>query len=155
MKKLLALPLLAALAACGSIIHGGSQGIGFQSNPTNATVSVDNQPKGNTPVVVSLSRKDTHLVRMELAGYQPYEATITRSVSGWVWGNLIFGGLPGLAIDAITGGLYKLSPDQITAQFLKQNASVQKSKDGLAVFVVLKPEADWQLIGQLEPISRN
>jgi len=155
MRKFSLLPLLAFLAACGSIIHGGSQGIGFSSSPTNATVTVDNQPKGNTPVVVSLSRKDTHIVRMELAGFQPYEATITRSVSGWVWGNLVFGGLPGLAIDAITGGLYKLSPDQIAGQLARQNASVTKSKDGLAVFVVMHADSTWQKVGQMGRIAEQ
>ena len=85
-------------------MHGGGQDIGMSSVPTGATVSVDGQSMGTTPVNVELSRKDKHLVRFELAGYAPYELAMTRSVSGWVWGNLLFGGLPGLAIDAITGG---------------------------------------------------
>jgi hypothetical protein len=32
-----------------------------------------------------------------------------------VWANLVFGGIPGLAVDAITGGLYKVAPEEVTA----------------------------------------
>ena len=54
-------------------------------------------------------------MKVEFPGYQPFEATVTRSVSGWVAGNILFGGLIGLSVDAISGGLYTLGPEQITA----------------------------------------
>jgi len=38
------------------------------------------------PVIADLSRKDHHIVKIELDGYQPFEATVTRRVSGWVLG---------------------------------------------------------------------
>jgi hypothetical protein len=66
-----------------------------------------------------------------------------------VWGNLVFGGLPGLAIDAITGGLYKLSPDQVAAQLARQGASTQATTDGILVTVVLHPDSSWQRVGTL------
>src|SRR6266566_2573403 len=90
-----------ALCSCASIIHGAHQDVGVSSNPTGAQVSVDGQIKGTTPVVANLTRKDNHIVRSELAGYKPYETTVTRKVRGWVWGNIVFGGLIGLAVDAI------------------------------------------------------
>lgn len=67
-------------------------------------------------MIAKLSRSDNHIVRIQMDGYQPFDATITRSVSGWVWGNLVFGGLIGLAVDATSGGLYKLTPEQVSAQ---------------------------------------
>ncbi|HEX5436982.1 MAG TPA: PEGA domain-containing protein [Gemmatimonadaceae bacterium] len=140
---------LFAVSGCGTIIHGTMQNIGLSSTPTNARVWVDNQALGNTPTIVKLSRKDNHIIRMELAGYQPFEATITRSVSGWVVGNLVFGGLVGLAVDAISGGLYKLTPDQVAGQLAKQSASVQRVGNGLFVTVVLRPDATWQRVGTL------
>ncbi|HEU4629363.1 MAG TPA: PEGA domain-containing protein, partial [Gemmatimonadaceae bacterium] len=135
------------LAGCASIMHGTTQGIGLSSNPTNARITVDNQPMGQTPTVVKLSRKDTHIVRIELEGYQPFETALTRNVSGWVVGNLVFGGVVGLAVDAITGGLYSLSPETITAQMA--NAQVEHATDGLYLTVVLAPDPAWQKIGQL------
>ncbi|MCX5765610.1 MAG: PEGA domain-containing protein [Gemmatimonadetes bacterium] len=142
---------LLLLAGCATIMHGTSQGLGLSSSPTDAKVTVDNKPLGNTPVVATLSRKDTHIIRFEMAGFLPYEATVTRKVSGWVWGNIIFGGLIGLAVDAITGGLYELSPEQVTATLGKQTgANVTPAKPGsLNIFVVLAPDASWHKVGQL------
>jgi PEGA domain len=104
-----------SITGCASIMHGTTQDVGITSVPTGASVSIDNIPHGRTPVIAALSRKDSHLVRMELAGYHPFEATLTRAVSGWVWGNLVFGGVIGVGVDAISGGFYSLTPEQVTA----------------------------------------
>jgi hypothetical protein len=107
--------LVFLVAGCATVMHGTKQDIGVSSVPSGATVSIDNIPRGHTPVVASLSRKDNHTVKVESAGYQPFEATVTRSVSGWVAGNLVIGGLIGLSVDAISGGMYDLGPEQINA----------------------------------------
>ena len=135
------------LTGCATIMHGTQQDVGFGSVPTSARITVDNQRSATTPTVMKMSRKDNHIVRIELDGYLPYEATLTRGVSGWVWGNLVIGGLVGLAVDAISGGLYKLSPEQMTATLSKETGAT----DGgvLQVFVVLHPDPNWQRIGQL------
>ena len=36
--------------------------------------------------------------------YQPFDMTLTRSVSGWVWRNIVFGGLIGLASRGLSDG---------------------------------------------------
>ncbi len=97
-----------------------------------------------------MTRKDNHIVKIQLDGYQPYEATLTRSVSGWVWGHLVFGGLIGLAVDAISGGLYKLTPEQIAGTLVAKSGRTQRDEDGVYVVVVLKPHDDWVKIGQLQ-----
>src|SRR5882724_5849028 len=99
---------------CASIMHGTSQDVGISSQPSGAEVTLDNAPAGKTPVVTHMKRGDNHILKLELPGYAPYEATFTKSVSGWVWGNILFGGLIGLGVDAITGGLYNLTPEQLT-----------------------------------------
>jgi heptaprenylglyceryl phosphate synthase len=87
-----------------------------------------------------------------MPGYQPIDLTLTRSVSGWVWGNIAIGGLIGLAVDAIDGGMYKLSPDQLSATLsVGSHASVSKTSDGIYLIAVLKPENDWVKIAQLQP----
>jgi hypothetical protein len=154
-RSLFPLPLVLLAAGCATIMHGTTQDIGFSSQPTAAKVLVDNREVGNTPTVTQLSRKDNHIVRMELAGYRPFEATITRSTSGWVWGNIVFGGVVGLAVDAITGGLYKLSPEQVAGQLAQQSASVERVKDGLYVTVVLEPDPTWQRVGSLDRVGAS
>jgi len=144
---LLVAGLLMSLAGCATIMHGTGQDVGFGSSPTSAKITVDNQRSATTPTVMKLSRKDNHIVRIELDGYLPYEATLTRGVSGWVWGNLVVGGLVGLAVDAISGGLYKLSPEQLTATLAKQTGTAD---DGvLQIYVVLRPDPSWVKVGQL------
>ena len=140
----------ALLVSCASIIHGTQQDVGISSTPTGAQVTIDGAVGGTTPFVAKLRRKENHIVRMELAGYQPYETTVTHSVSGWVWGNVVFGGLIGLAVDAISGGLYQLTPEQLSATLLAKSASLARTPDGLYVAVVLTPEPGWQKVGQLQ-----
>lgn len=141
--------LVIASTGCASIIHGTKQGVGISSSPTNARVIVDNAPMGQTPIVANLSRGDNHIVRIELDGYAPFEATLTKKVSGWVWGNIVFGGLIGLAVDAISGGLYNLTPEQLSAQLANQGAEVRVSKDGIYVLLVQEVRPDWTRIGLL------
>jgi PEGA domain len=83
--------LTLGLAACASIMHGTHQDVGITSAPTGAAVTIDGVQSGNTPVIAKLTRKTNHIVRFELPGYQPYDLTLTHSVSGWVWGNIAFG----------------------------------------------------------------
>jgi hypothetical protein len=140
----------AATTACASIVHGTRQNLGVSSTPSGATVSVDNKPLGTTPTVAKLTRKEPHVVRVELDGYRPVEVKLVRSTSGWVWGNIVFGGLIGVAVDASNGAMYKLTPAQVSATLVQVGAQVPASKDGLYIGVVLEPDARWQWIGQLQ-----
>jgi hypothetical protein len=152
MRKHALLPLIAvamSLSACASIMHGTSQDVGISSSPTGASVTIDNSMKAQTPFVAKLSRKDNHIIRIAADGYAPADLTLTRSTSGWVWGNVLFGGLIGLAVDAMTGGLYNLTPDQLNSTLAKQTGSIAPSKDGIYVVLVPKAEAGWTKVGQL------
>jgi uncharacterized protein YceK len=139
-----------ALSACASIMHGTSQDVGISSTPTSASVTVDNATQGTTPFVAKLSRKDNHIIHIAADGFQPADLTLTHSTSGWVWGNLIFGGIIGLAVDAISGGLYKLTPEQLNTTLAKQSASVAPTKDGFYVVLVPAAEQGWLKVGQLQ-----
>ncbi len=140
------------LSACGSIIHGTTQEVSISSAPTGAQVTVDNIPLGPTPVFWELKRKDNHIVRITLDGYEPYEMVLARSVSGWVVGNILFGGVVGLAVDAISGGMYKLTPEQVNAELVAAGPQAPEMLDsnGLAVLVVLRPRPEWEPIAMLE-----
>jgi hypothetical protein len=153
-KWLIALSVIGVMSAlavaCGTIIHGSSQEVGISSQPTGASVTVDKQPLGTTPVVAHLRRKDNHEIVVTMTGYQPFALATTRSVSGWVWGNIVFGGLIGLAVDAISGALYKVQPEQVSAQLSKAGSSATFHDGNLYVFLVRDPDASWQKIGQLD-----
>ena len=150
---LLALAIALTAIGCGTIIHGTTQQVGVSSSPSGADVVVDRIDQGSTPVTVDLSRKDKHTVKLSLDGYQPHEMIINRKVSGWVVGNIIFGGLIGLAVDAATGGMYKLSPEQVSAQLDQQTAgqAIQTDEGTIFITVVLQPDPGWEQIGSLTP----
>ena len=139
-----------ALSGCATIIHGTHQDVAFSSSPTGAAVWVDSVKMGETPVVAKLRRKDTHAVKLVLNGYQPYETTITRSVSGWVFGNIVFGGLIGLGVDAISGSIYKLSPDKVAGTLADARTVALAKEDAIYIDVEMKPQPGWELIGQLQ-----
>lgn len=139
--------------SCCSIIHQTMQEVAIGSDPTKASVTVDAQQRGETPLVVELKRKNNHTIRLELEGYQPHEMSLTRKVSGWVWGNIVFGGLIGLAVDAINGAMYKLTPEQVQATLSEAHAKVLYSDDQIYVFVTLRAAPEWEQVSALAPVA--
>ena len=105
------------LSSCASIVSGSKQNINFNSTPSGATVWVDDVNLGVTPVIAQLERiKKKQKDKIELQGYKPYELILNRKTNGWIWGNILFGGIIGIIIDASSGAMYRLTPDQIEAQ---------------------------------------
>ena len=146
--------LVPLLAACATLVGGGgTQRMNISSTPSAALVSVDGTQQGQTPTMVTLSRKQQHQVRVELQGYQPYEVTLEKKVNGWVWGNIVFGGIIGLIVDASTGAMWKLTPDQISAALSRTGVSGELRGDVLFVGVTLRPDALWERIATFERIS--
>lgn len=147
---LLGLGALPLLLACATIMQGSSQEVSIASTPSGAKVFIDGLEHGVTPAAPKLSRKDVHTVRIEMEGYQPWEMKFTRATSGWVWGNIVFGGIPGLAVDAITGGLYKLKPEQVQATLGRTSAQIDHHGDQILVAIVLAPLDKADLLGYLD-----
>jgi hypothetical protein len=67
-----------------------------------------------------------------------------------VWGNIAIGGLIGLAVDAVSGGIYKLTPEQVSGSLQTGHASVLQKDGGLYVVAVLEPKSDWVKVAQLQ-----
>lgn len=98
---------------CATIMHGGDQQIHISSTPSGAQVRIDGIPHGDSPLFPSLKRKKAHTVAFSLEGYEPHQTIVKTRLSGWVWGNILFGGVIGLIIDLITGSVKELYPDEI------------------------------------------
>jgi hypothetical protein len=142
------------LSACASIMHGTHQSIAIASEPYRAKVSIDGKPRGLTPLIDTLSRRSRHVVRIELEGYEPFETTLTRTGSGWGWGNLAFAALApvALVIDILGGGIFTLTPDQVTPELTRRSASAAKEIPGrISVLLVARPDPSWRQIGALTP----
>jgi len=81
-----------------------------------------------TPTSVELKRDQNHTFVFHKDGYQDTSATVTSGTSGWVWGNLLAGGIIGGVVDFATGAAYKFSDDTLTVNMtpLPQVASAPK-----------------------------
>jgi len=138
--------------SCATIISGSKQNVKFSSNPTAATIFVDEVQVGITPFEIKLARGNEHSVMIKLEGYQTYQTTLTKKLNGWFFGNILIGGLIGIIVDPITGAMYNLSPDQISAEMTKSTAFTYKKGD-VHVAIALQIDPSWKKIGQLERVN--
>jgi hypothetical protein len=106
---------------CGSIVHGSSQNINLNTNPQGATVNISNGMTFTTPSQVKLERNKDYILTFSKDGYATQNVPLNSVLSGWLAGNIIFGGIIGGGIDLATGAAYTLTPEQfiITLQPLR------------------------------------
>ena len=150
----LILTLVSVLTGCATILKGTGQGMSITSRPSGAEVLVNNESKGVTPVSTKLRRKENHTIVIRLDGYEPYETVLTRQTSGWVFGNVLFGPgvVIGIAVDAISGGMYKFEPNAVNAD-LGTTAEATSSEGKLHVVLVPRANPEWIKVGQLERVA--
>lgn len=104
-----------ALSGCATVVNGRTEPLGLSSNPAGAEVSIDGGVmKVMTPTSVELKRDENHSFVFHKDGYQDSSATVTSGTSGWVWGNLLAGGIVGGVVDFATGAAYKFSDDTLS-----------------------------------------
>jgi hypothetical protein len=103
---------LLGTTGCATIVNGRNQDVPLASQPAGATVTVDGL-RATTPGTLTLKRDQDYKLVFTKEGFPERQATLEKKVSGWLAGNLLFGGLIGLVVDFISGGAYKLSPDSV------------------------------------------
>jgi hypothetical protein len=168
--------ILPFVSGCASIFQGTVQDVEISSVPTGASVTIDGKAYGTTPVTAELKRKDNHVLRIELAGYQPFDTTITSSIS--VGGVLVDLGIAALGaalvgfspdgtqyiattfignallylgLDALIGGIFKFSPETV--------ATLNKASGGLleldahSLTVILKPDSSVQRNANMKSVK--
>jgi len=99
-----------------------------------------------TPFVAQLSTKfgyfkaQSYRLVFEMKGHATAEAKIDSSLSGWYFGNLLFGGLVGMIIvDPLTGAMYNLEPERIEQTLTPPQVEIIRTRKG--ILVVLADQA--------------
>lgn len=127
------------LTGCSSIVSKSDYPISIASTPTGASVVISDLKKGKeifkgiTPCNVTLKAKSgffspaKYSVVIKKPGYESQNVTLTASLDGWYFGNILFGGLIGmLIVDPATGAMWKLPNDiNITLSQTKTGVSMK------------------------------
>ena len=154
--------LSVSLMGCATIVHNGPRTIPVASSPQGATVSIYDRSgqeisKQTTPFVATLPSKykffggQSYRLVFEMPGYQKSEVQLRPTVSGWYWGNLLFGGLLGmLVIDPATGAMYNLAPNKIEQSLSPETAAQMQQGD--RVLVITTAQATLNELAAMEPV---
>nr|WP_321239377.1 hypothetical protein [uncultured Tolumonas sp.] len=168
MKKMLitaATALTLMLQGCATIVGDAAQTVPITSTPSDAHISIKDEKgleiyAGQTPTTVTLQKSDGsyfggkhYTVEILKDGYRPQTITVDARVNGWyLGGNLIFGGLIGwLIVDPLTGKMYKLSSESITATLPTNTTANNTEADG--IHIALLQDLSPQLREKLIPIN--
>lgn len=131
-------------SGCASIVGKSVFPVNFQSNPDDATLTIIDERgnkvfSGRTPTVVTLAAGESYFhaksytVTFSKEGYDEQQVVVKSTISGWYFGNILFGGLIGiLIVDPITGKMWKL-PDLPVFGNLAQKVSSNKSDQSLKI----------------------
>ena len=115
-RKIIVLAGVLLLSGCATIMHGDSQYIVINSQPSEARIRVAGKSY-ITPTRVLFKRGlpiQEYQILAEKEGSRPATAKINRRYSSWLWGDILWGVIPGIAIDTLTGAAFDLYPDQLT-----------------------------------------
>ena len=136
--------LLPTLSGCGVIFGGTREIITATSAPDGARITAS-PSVGNftTPASMSLERKHSYTLTFTKDGYEPATFQINNSIRGGIVVlDVLFTGLIGVVVDAVTGGWYKLEPKSAVValtrtdgftngpETIEINISVGPSEDG-------------------------
>ena len=101
---------------CGSIM-GVKEMVNIDTNVDKAEILVNGVSVAEAPGAVVIKPKD--VVSLKKEGYRDQIVPIFTKFNSWVIGNIIFGGIPGLIIDAATGSLKAIEGNYFKANMIK------------------------------------
>ena len=110
------LVLLAAVSSCATIVKGKTQSVTVTTEPPGAictlirggeTIAVVNPTPGSISVEKS---SDALTVTCKREGYQDSTGEVGKKFQAMTFGNVIFGGIIGAAVDAGSGAMHEYEP---------------------------------------------
>jgi len=143
--SVLVLPAL-LLTGCASIVGKNVFPLTVNSNPDGANILIQDEKgkkvfSGATPTTVTLAAGESYFhaksytITFSKPGYAEQYAVVKATLSGWYWGNILFGGLIGmLIVDPITGKMWKLQED-VTAN-LSQKLALNQNQPTLKILTL-------------------
>jgi hypothetical protein len=117
MPKIALLIPLVFILGCATMSRGISQGFQITSAPSGASVVLSNVESCITPCALNLPRRPGFDVSVSLEGYKTVNTNVVPqraelSAVGTA-GNMVMYGLPGVALDTLTGAMNELFPNPL------------------------------------------
>lgn len=137
------------LSSCATIISGSRQKVEIASEPTSATVYINEIELGKAPVQIKLKRNQNYELTLKLEGYKTYETKLEKRFNAWYLGNVLLGGVVGFVIDPVTGAMFKLKPEEINGTF-KHGTTYKTIEEDVFILISMEIDPHWEKVGQLE-----
>jgi hypothetical protein len=123
--------IVLSLSACATITRGSRQNVEFKSSPEGAKVSTTTGENCITPCTMKMRRKASFDATFTKEGYEPQITTVkSKGGSGGAvaaaFGNVVFGGLIGIIVDATTGSLKTLKPGKLDVTMVPAGSAVSE-----------------------------
>jgi uncharacterized protein YceK len=144
---MVAVPLF--LSGCATIVSGTKQSVGICSEPLTATILVDGEEMGETPMQMKLNRSNKHLISLKLEGYKQFDIQLEKKFNCWYAGNILFGALVGFIIDPITGAIYKLEPLKLERNS-GNGSTYHMVGEQICIMIQMERDPNLQKIGHLK-----
>lgn len=155
-KSMIAILVLSVLflTGCATIVGKDVFPLTINSNPDGANILIKDEKEknvftGTTPTTVTLSAGESYFhaksyyITFSKTGYAEQHAVVKATLSGWYWGNILFGGLIGmLIVDPITGKMWKL-PTEVSAN-LSQQLSLNQNQRTLKILTLEQVPKDMR-----------
>ncbi len=111
---------------CATIVRGTSQDVAVSTSPPGATVTVEDENRGVTPVTLTLKKKNKYRIVLSKEGYEDVVVNLDKNFkfAPTIIGNIFSWGLIGIIVDLANGSAYQLSPEAIDREFLEGTASL-------------------------------
>jgi len=139
----LAVLIVAVLPGCATITKGSSQTVTIDTKPPGATCTLTRGGKrfaivNPTPGAISVEKSsDAISLSCTKDGYLESAGTLESSFQAMTFGNILFGGLIGVAVDAASGAMHEYQP-LVTITLIPEEFASAAERD--AFFVDMKAE---------------
>jgi len=122
MRWLIILALAATCGGCASVTRGTTDQVQILSEPEGAEARTSMRHTCTTPCTLQFSRKDEFIVTASKPGYHTVEMPVSTRVAGagaaGFAGNVLLGGVIGMAVDAASGATLEHYPNPVMLTML-------------------------------------
>ena len=108
--------LVLLLCGCATIFSGGPAPVAFGSKPDGATVLVNGQNLGTTPVTLKLEPERSYIITYQKEGFQDATVTLNTHIRAEYVVLDVLVGVVGVAVDAVTGNWKAFDQGQYYAE---------------------------------------